>query len=83
MNKFCSIFSQLLQLFPRYEFQKLVKISHAERHAPDGPRVRRVRIAPDDEVAGERVGLENLGVTDGLGSGGHPHAAQHAARQAR
>jgi len=33
MNKFCSIFSQLLQLFPRYEFQKLVKQTHAERHA--------------------------------------------------
>ena len=33
MNKFCSIFSQLLQLFPRYEFQKLVKETHAERHA--------------------------------------------------
>jgi hypothetical protein len=33
MNKFCSIFSQLLQLFPRHEFQKLVKQTHAERHA--------------------------------------------------
>ena len=33
MNKFCSIFSQLLQLFPRYEFQKPVKHTHAERHA--------------------------------------------------
>ena len=33
MNKFCSIFSQLLQLFPRYEFQKLVKKTKAERHA--------------------------------------------------
>jgi hypothetical protein len=33
MNKFCSIFSQLLQLFPQHEFQKLVKQTHAERHA--------------------------------------------------
>jgi len=33
MNKFCSIFSQLLQLFPRHEFQQLVKQTHAERHA--------------------------------------------------
>jgi hypothetical protein len=33
MNKFCSIFSQLLQLFPRYEFQKLVQKTQAERHA--------------------------------------------------
>jgi hypothetical protein len=33
MNNFCSIFSQLLQLFPRYEFQKLVKQTQAERHA--------------------------------------------------
>jgi hypothetical protein len=32
MNNFCSIFSQLLQLFPRYEFQKLVKHTQAERH---------------------------------------------------
>ena len=33
MNKFCSIFSQLLQLFPRVEFQQMVKEVHAERHA--------------------------------------------------
>ena len=33
MNKFCSIFSQLLQLFPRVEFQHLVKETQAERHA--------------------------------------------------
>jgi hypothetical protein len=33
MNNFCSIFSQLLQLFPRVEFQHLVKETHAERHA--------------------------------------------------
>jgi hypothetical protein len=33
MNNFCSIFSQLLQLFPRVEFQRLVKETHAERHA--------------------------------------------------
>jgi len=33
MNKFCSIFSQLLQLFPRVEFQKAVKETRAERHA--------------------------------------------------
>ncbi len=33
MNRFCSIFSQLLQLFPRLEFQELVTITQAERHA--------------------------------------------------
>jgi Domain of unknown function (DUF4372)/Transposase DDE domain len=30
---FCSMFSQLLKLFPRTEFQALVKRTHAERHA--------------------------------------------------
>lgn len=33
MNRFCSIFSQLLKLFPRIEFQHLVKEHRAERHA--------------------------------------------------
>ena len=33
MNKFCSIFSQLLQLFPRDEFHRAVKKTQAERHA--------------------------------------------------
>jgi len=33
MNSFCSIFSQLLQLFPRIEFQHMVKETRAERHA--------------------------------------------------
>ena len=33
MNKFSSIFSQLLQLFPRIEFQHLVNETHAERGA--------------------------------------------------
>jgi hypothetical protein len=33
MNKFCSIFSQLLQLFPRSEFYRAVKETHAEYHA--------------------------------------------------
>ncbi len=33
MNRFCSIFSQLLQLFPRLEFQELVRETKAERHA--------------------------------------------------
>jgi hypothetical protein len=32
-NKFCSIFSQLLQLLPKPEFQKAVKRTQAERHA--------------------------------------------------
>ena len=31
--KFSSIFSQVLQLFPRMEFQKMVKETRAERHA--------------------------------------------------
>ena len=33
MSGFCSMFSQLLKLFPRAEFQALVKRTHAERHA--------------------------------------------------
>jgi Domain of unknown function (DUF4372)/Transposase DDE domain len=33
MNRFCSMFSQLLQLFPRTDFQLLVKETQAERHA--------------------------------------------------
>jgi hypothetical protein len=33
MNRFSSIFSQLLQLFPRVEFQRLVTITRGERHA--------------------------------------------------
>jgi hypothetical protein len=33
MPRFCSIFSQLLQLFPRVEFQKAVTARKAERHA--------------------------------------------------
>lgn len=33
MNRFCSMFSQLLQLFPRTDFQLLVTETKAERHA--------------------------------------------------
>jgi hypothetical protein len=33
MVRFCSIFNQLLQLFPRTEFQKAVIDTKAERHA--------------------------------------------------
>jgi len=33
MGRFSSMFSQLLKLFPRTEFQALVKRTHAERHA--------------------------------------------------
>jgi hypothetical protein len=33
MNRFCSIFSQLLQLFSRIEFQQAVTETKAERHA--------------------------------------------------
>ena len=33
MTRFCSIFSQLLQLFPRVEFQQAVVATQAERHA--------------------------------------------------
>jgi len=33
MSIFCSIFSQLLQLFPRMEFQRIVKKHNAERSA--------------------------------------------------
>ncbi len=33
MNRVCSIFSQLLQFFPRLEFEALVRKHRAERHA--------------------------------------------------
>ena len=33
MNRVCSIFSQLLQLFPRLEFEQWVRQHQAERHA--------------------------------------------------
>jgi Domain of unknown function (DUF4372)/Transposase DDE domain len=33
MGRFCSIFNQLLQLFPRAEFQRVVNATGAERHA--------------------------------------------------
>ena len=33
MNRFCSIFSQLLKLFPRLEFEALVKQHRGEHHA--------------------------------------------------
>jgi hypothetical protein len=33
MTRFCSIFSQLLQLFPRTDFQRAVVATQAERHA--------------------------------------------------
>ncbi len=33
MNRFCSMFSQILKLFPRSEFQSLVKGTRAERHS--------------------------------------------------
>lgn len=33
MNRVCSIFSQMLQLFPRLEFEQLVRQHQAERHA--------------------------------------------------
>jgi len=33
MTRFCSIFNQLLQLFPRADFQRAVHTTKAERHA--------------------------------------------------
>jgi hypothetical protein len=33
MNQYCSVFSQLLQLFPRLEFAHMVKETKSERHA--------------------------------------------------
>lgn len=33
LNRYCSMFSQVLQLFPRLEFQKRVRETKAERHA--------------------------------------------------
>jgi hypothetical protein len=33
LNPFCSVFSQLLKLFPRSEFDEAVRVTKAERHA--------------------------------------------------
>ena len=33
MNRVCSIFAQLLQLFPRVKFEEAVKEHQAERHS--------------------------------------------------
>ena len=33
MNRVCSIFAQILQLFPREQFQQAVRKHKAERHA--------------------------------------------------
>jgi len=33
LNRVCSIFSQILQLFPRLEFESAVRKPKAERHA--------------------------------------------------
>ncbi len=33
MNRFCSMFSQLLNLFPRVEFERVVRETRAQRHA--------------------------------------------------
>ena len=33
MNRFCSIFSQILQLFSRFDFESAVRKHKAERHA--------------------------------------------------
>ena len=33
MNQYCSMFNQVLQLFPRLEFQRMVKETKSERHA--------------------------------------------------
>jgi hypothetical protein len=33
MNRVCSIFAQVLQMFPRLEFQQAVNETKAERHA--------------------------------------------------
>ena len=33
MPRFCSIFNELLQLFPRMEFQRAVQATKADRHA--------------------------------------------------
>lgn len=33
MNRFCSMFSQIIKLFPRIEFERLVRETQAERHA--------------------------------------------------
>ena len=37
MQRFCSIFSQLLQLFPRWDFEQAVRAHQAERHTRGFP----------------------------------------------
>jgi hypothetical protein len=51
MNRLCRIFSQLLQLFPRADFQQAVRKSKAERHARVSTSffmVNKVGIIPPD-----------------------------------
>ena len=55
MNRFCSMFSQILQLFPRSEFELLVRETKAERHA-------RGFSCWDQFVTTERGSFEMLGV---------------------
>lgn len=45
MRPCCSLFSRLLKLFPRAEFQTLVRQPYAERHARGGPGARHPRRA--------------------------------------
>jgi len=59
MNRFCSIFSQLLQLFPRTKFQEVVKKTKAERHARD--LFAGVNLCPCCSASwGEPIRLEKL-----------------------
>ena len=60
MTRFCSIFNQLLQLFPRADFQTAVAQTHAERHA----RVDDARTGPAVQdlwmlLGGDRAAMTN------------------------
>src|SRR5258705_13814415 len=80
MTRFCSIFNQLLQLFPRTEFQRAVQATRAERHARGftcwdqfvamlfAQLGRRIRCAKS--VAGWGRGGGNLGSLGGRGPPG-------------
>ena len=51
MTRFSSIFSQLLQLFPRLEFEQAVKEHHAERSTKGFSKICPIRGFNDDSFS--------------------------------
>ena len=91
MQRFCSIFSQLLQLFPRLEFEQAVRQHHADRHLRGLPcwgqfvamlfcqlgQAHSLR-----EICGGRAAIEGKLKHLGLSAALHAFLRQRAAAQA-